>query len=188
MNDNQQDTLSDKEILQSIFQYLAKIGSGFVSLLQGMGVTISYFVRPDKIITQQYPENRASLTMMDRFRGHLIMNKDASDQHQCTGCGICEKACPNGTISVLTTKDISGRKILGKYIYRLSQCTLCNLCIESCPFGALSMGKDFELATYDRKLLTLTLNKSTKLIQPDAPNQHLTDSLRHNISEEANTK
>ena len=70
------------------------------------------------------------------------------------------KACPNGTISVLTSKDLSGRKVLGKYIYRLSQCTLCNLCVESCPFGAIVMGKDFELAVYDREELTFILNQS----------------------------
>ena len=65
------------------------------------------------------------------------MIHNENNQHRCTGCGICEKACPNGTISVLTTKDLAGRKVLGRYIYRLSQCTLCNLCIESCPFGAI---------------------------------------------------
>ncbi len=90
------------------------------------------------------------------------MDHDETGEHNCTGCGICEKACPNGTISVLTTKDISARKILGQYIYRLSQCTLCNLCVESCPYGAISMGKDFELAVYDRKLLTLVLNKNKR--------------------------
>ncbi len=90
---------------------------------------------------------------------------------------MCEKACPNGTISVLTTKDLSGRKVLGRYIYRFSQCTLCNLCVESCPFGAITMGKDFELAVYDRKLLTLILNKPAQLDQTFASsnNQNITN-------------
>ena len=141
-------------------RYLQKVATGLISLLNGMGVTIRYFVSPDKIITQQYPENRESLQMMERFRGHLAMIHDENNQHRCTGCGICEKACPNGTISVLTTKDLAGRKVLGRYIYRLSQCTLCNLCTESCPFGAITMGRDFELATYDRQQLTFILNKT----------------------------
>jgi len=89
-----------------------------------------------------------------------MMIHDENDQHRCTGCGICEKACPNGTISVLTTKDLAGRKVLGRYIYRLSQCSLCNLCTESCPFGAIAMARDFELAEYDRQLLTFVLNKT----------------------------
>lgn len=139
--------------------YLSKAGSGFVSLLQGMGVTIRYFVDPRKIITQQYPENRATLEMLDRFRGHLVMVYDENKTHRCTACGMCEKACPNGTISVLPTKDITGQRVLGRYIYRLAQCTFCNLCVESCPYGAIAMGKDFELAVYDRRQLTIILNK-----------------------------
>lgn len=146
--------------LRKSSSYLSKIITGFISLLKGMGVTISYFISPQKVVTQQYPENRETLQMMERFRGHLSMPRDDKGDHHCTGCGICEKACPNGTISVLATKDISGRKVLGQYIYRLSQCTLCNLCVESCPYGAIAMGKDFELAVYDREKLTYILNKS----------------------------
>jgi len=145
---------------QACCAYLAKVVTGFVSLLQGMGVTIGYFFSPKKIVTQQYPENRESLQMTARFRGHVSMVHDDRGNHRCTGCGICEKACPNGTISVLTTKDISGRKVLGRYIYRLSQCTLCNLCVEACPYGAIVMGNDFELAVYDREQLTFILNRS----------------------------
>ncbi len=146
--------------IQSCSRYLQKLTTGLISLFSGMGVTIRYFASPSRIITQQYPENKKTLQMMDLFRGHLTMIHDEKGQHRCTGCGICEKACPNGTISVLTTKDITGRKVLGRYIYRLSQCTLCNLCIESCPFGAITMGQDFELAAYDRQHLTFILNKT----------------------------
>ena len=147
-------------VLHSSGHYLRKVATGLISLFSGMGVTVRYFINPGRIITQQYPENRASLQMMDRFRGHVMMIHDENDQHRCTGCGICEKACPNGTISVLTTKDLTGRKVLGRYIYRLSQCSLCNLCTESCPFGAIAMARDFELAEYDRQLLTFILNKT----------------------------
>ncbi|MDP2105072.1 MAG: NADH-quinone oxidoreductase subunit I [Desulfobulbaceae bacterium] len=152
--------VNNNSVLHSSACYLQKIITGLVSLLSGMGVTIHYFVNPSRIITQQYPENRESLRMMDRFRGHLIMIHDANNQHHCTGCGICEKACPNGTISVLTTQNLAGNKMLGRYLYRFSQCTLCNLCVESCPFGAITMGQDFELAKYDRQLLTYILNKT----------------------------
>ncbi len=145
---------------QACCAYLSKVVMGFISLLRGMGVTIGYFFSPKKIVTQQYPENRESLQMMARFRGHVSMPHNEKGEHFCTACGICEKTCPNGTISVLATKDLSGRKVLGKYIYRFSQCTLCNLCIESCPFGAIVMGKDFEFAVYDREELIFTLNQT----------------------------
>lgn len=150
----------NNNVIHAYGRYLKKIVTGLVSLASGMGVTIRYFINPSRIITQQYPENRETLQMMDRFRGHLVMLHDENNRHRCTGCGICEKACPNGTISVLTTTDLAGRKVLGRYIYRLSQCTLCNLCTESCPFGAITMGHEFELATYDRQLLNFILNKT----------------------------
>ncbi len=159
-----------KQTFKTVSQLMAKMGTGFLSLLQGMGVTIRYFVSPDKIVTQQYPENRETLEMMARFRGHLSMPHDEDGNHRCTGCGICERACPNGTISVLTTKDHRGSKILGRYLYRFSQCTLCNLCIESCPFGAITMGKNFELAVYDRKNLDFVLNEPSQLDQSSSQN------------------
>lgn len=137
--------------------YLAKTWSGFLSLLKGMGLTMRYFRDPSTVVTQQYPENRDSLQMFSRFRGHLVLITNDQGQHQCVACGLCEKACPNGTISVHTTRDISGRKILGRYIYRLSQCTLCNLCVEACPYGAIEMGHNYELAVYDRDDLTQVL-------------------------------
>ena len=139
--------------------YLKKVGTGFVSLVSGMSLTMGYLVNFRKVVTQQYPENRETLKMMDRFRGGVVMIHDENDENRCTGCGICERACPNGSISVLTTRNLAGKKVLGQYIYRLSQCTFCNLCIEACPFGAIEMGKEFELAVYDRDRLIQILNK-----------------------------
>jgi NADH-quinone oxidoreductase subunit I len=121
------------------------------------GLTISYLVNPARIITQQYPENRDELQMFDRFRGRLVMEFTEEGHPRCSGCSQCEKACPNGAISVLLTKDQDGKRALGRYLYRFSQCTLCNLCVESCQFGAIRMGQDFELAAYNRQSLNLTL-------------------------------
>lgn len=140
--------------------YLKKFATGFISLVNGMALTFGYLINFRKVVTQQYPENRCNLLIADRFRGGVIMVHNENNQHICTGCGICEKSCPNGSISILTTKDISGRRVLGQYIYRLSQCTFCNLCIEACPSNAIMMGKEFELAEYDRRQLTKILHKS----------------------------
>ncbi|OGQ98622.1 MAG: hypothetical protein A2505_07430 [Deltaproteobacteria bacterium RIFOXYD12_FULL_55_16] len=138
---------------------LRRLAGDLLSLFQGLGLTFGYFISPARVITQQYPENKASLRMTPRFRGRLVMPKDEAGNHRCTACGLCEKACPNGSISVLSEKDSAGRKVLGRYLYRLSQCALCNLCVEACPFGAIAMGQAFELAVYDREQLTLVLNQ-----------------------------
>ncbi|MDA3961812.1 MAG: 4Fe-4S binding protein [Planctomycetota bacterium] len=140
-------------------RYFIRVVTGVTSLLTGMRVTIGKFFDPRTTVTQQYPENRDELKMAERFRGRVVMPHDADGEHNCTGCTLCEKACPNGSISVLNTKHASGRKILGKYIYRLDSCTLCNLCIEACPFGAIEMGTEFELATTRKEGLVEILNK-----------------------------
>lgn len=139
--------------------YFKKIFVGARSLMKGMGVTISYFVNPKKIVTQQYPENRETLKMTPAFRGRVDMPHDENGEHTCTGCTLCEKACPNGSISVLNTKSIAGKPILGKYIYRWDQCTLCGNCVEACPFDAIRMAQDFEGSTTEKAELELILNK-----------------------------
>jgi len=153
------ETVPKENLLEYSGRYLRKVFTGFSSLIQGMDITIKYFLNPKTVITQQYPENRDTLEMFERFRGPLSMPHDENGENACTSCGICEKACPNGSISVLSTKDLSGRKVLGQYVYRISQCAFCGLCVEACPFGAIAMTRDFELTVYDRNELTWVLNK-----------------------------
>ncbi len=138
---------------------LGRVWRDLVALLQGMGVTFRYISRPSRIVTRQYPENRETLKFPEPYRGRVVMPHDENDDHNCTGCTLCEKACPNGSISVLNTRNLAGKKVLGEYVYRLSSCTLCNLCIEACPFDAIRMGHDFEMATKTREELDLILNK-----------------------------
>ena len=134
------------------------LGDAF-GLFKGMNVTFRYFRKPSRVVTREYPENRDSLKFPERFRGQVVMPHDEQGEHTCTACTLCEKACPNGSISILTTKNIASKRVLGAFVYRLSSCTLCNLCIEACPFDAIRMGHGFEMATYTRDPLDLVLNK-----------------------------
>lgn len=140
-------------------KYFYKAFNGTMSLLGGMKLTLGYLFSPGKVVTQQYPENRDTLQMTRRFRGSVIMPHDEEGEHKCTGCTLCDKACPNGSIDVLHTKSKSDKKVLGKYVYRLDQCTLCNLCIEACPYDAIRMGQGFEFSTVNKEDLVLILNK-----------------------------
>lgn len=152
-----------EDVTWSLAGHLRRIAAGGRSLLSGLALTLGYFLHPGRIITQQYPENRETLTMFPRFRGRLVLVRDKqSGLPRCTACGMCEKACPNGTISVLARRGAGKRMVLGRYLYRLSQCTLCNLCVESCAFGAIRMGQDFELATDNRAALELVLYDGEK--------------------------
>ncbi len=149
--------------MSSFFKYFADIFNGVKSLLTGMTVTGKYFFSPGEIVTQQYPENRKKLVMFERFKGEVIMPHDENNQHRCTGCGICETNCPNGSIEVIS-KRIDGPdgkkvRVIDKHIYHLSMCTFCGLCVKTCPSNALAFGQEFEHAVFDRAKLTKILNK-----------------------------
>lgn len=132
---------------------------GLISLIKGMMLTFGYFSHPSTVVTQQYPENRDTLKMCERFRSLLVMPHDQDGCHNCTACGICQTACPNASINVVSAKDVAGKKILKNYIWRMDTCTFCNACVQACPFSALAMTGSFEGAVYDRRLLIYLLNR-----------------------------
>ncbi|OIP00753.1 MAG: NADH dehydrogenase [Bacteroidetes bacterium CG2_30_33_31] len=146
----------------NIFKYFGEIFGAIKSLWAGMRVTGYYFIHPGQIVTQKYPENRKTLKMTERFKGEVIMMHDENNQHACTGCGICELNCPNGSIEIITDKitNEAGKsiKIIDKHIYHLSMCTFCELCIKTCPSDAIGWGQEYEHAVFDRHKLTKVLN------------------------------
>jgi len=121
--------------------------TGFVSLFQGMWVTAVNLVARRKI-TEQYPYERR--TVSPRYRGlfYLPYNEE-THRLNCTGCTLCEQACPTNVISM--TKLGSGKHGgVSEFDMDLGRCMFCNLCIEACPFEAIYMGPAYELASTDR--------------------------------------
>ena len=143
--------------------YLLDIYHAIKSMLIGLRCTGYYFTHHKEIITQQYPENRLTLDLPERFKGEVVMPHDDKNEHRCTGCTACELACPNGTIKVITKFDISPegkkKKAIDKLVYHLELCTMCNLCIIACPSDAIKMAQTFEHSVFNRSELTKVLNK-----------------------------
>ena len=138
--------------------YIKGILHGLGSLLTGMKVTFKEFFT--KKITERYPENRAELKMHDRFCGELTM----PDSDKCIACGLCQMACPNGSINIATemvTDPETGKskKHLVTYEYDLGSCMFCHLCVNACPHDAIRFGTNFEHAVFTRSKLVKTLNK-----------------------------
>ncbi|MGM9847374.1 MAG: NuoI/complex I 23 kDa subunit family protein [Muribaculaceae bacterium] len=155
--------------MSSVKDYFSNLGSGIVSLFQGLTVTGKEFVTPK--ITEKYPENRETHKYPERFRAILELIYDEEGKHKCIGCGICERSCPNGTITLQTkmvdTPDGKKKRKLDKYIYDLGSCTFCQLCVTNCPQDAIRFVNDFEQAVFTRSKLVKQLNYRPEPAEPE---------------------
>ena len=142
--------------------YIKDVYGAVRSMLKGMRMTGYYFTHRKEIITEQYPDNRETLKLAERFRGEVVLIHDEKNEHACTGCSACEIACPNGTIKIINKFDITPegkkKKAVDKLVYHLELCTMCNLCVVACPSDAIVMAPTFEHSVFDRRLLTKKLN------------------------------
>ena len=148
-------------------QYITSFFSGLRSLLVGMRTTLRVFFR--KKTTEQYPENRDTLKMFDRFRGQLVMKPNDRNEHRCVACGICQMNCPNDSIRVVseTVEDEQGKKkkVLVRYEYDLGSCLYCQLCVRSCPHDAIEFDTAFEHAVFTRGKLVRQLNSEGSTLE-----------------------
>ena len=144
------------------YTYLSTVTFALKSLLSGLKVTLTEFFTPK--VTEQYPENRKTLKISERHRARLTMPHDENGANRCIACGLCQNACPNGSINIVTksvTDEETGKskKVLVSYEYDLGCCMFCQLCVNAWPKSAIEFCNDFENAVYDRKKLVQKLNR-----------------------------
>ncbi|MBO5186718.1 MAG: NADH-quinone oxidoreductase subunit I [Prevotella sp.] len=145
--------------------YFGEAVQGVKSLLTGFRVTMKEYFTPK--VTEQYPENRkTTLHVAARHRGRLVMPHDADGNHKCIACTLCEKACPNGTITIKSemkeTEDGKKKRVLVDYQYDMGECMFCQLCVNVCPQDAIEFTNDFENSTFERNSLVFHLDKEVK--------------------------
>jgi NADH-quinone oxidoreductase subunit I len=147
-------------------RYISGFFQGILTLITGLKVTFVEFFT--KKTTEEYPENRDTLVMFERYRGTLTMPHDETGKNRCTACGLCEMNCPNDTLRVETdtvTDDVTGKKkkVLVTFRYDLGSCMFCLLCVNACPTDAIAFDTKFEHAVYSKKKLIKVLNNCSTI-------------------------
>jgi len=141
--------------------YITGILVGIWTLLKGLKVTFVEFFT--KKTTAEYPENRDTLVMFDRYKGNLTMVYDEMGNNKCITCGLCEMNCPNNTIAIETetiTDNETGKKkkVLVNFRYNLGSCMFCQLCVNACPANAITFDTTFEHAVFQKAKLEKIIN------------------------------
>ena len=137
--------------------YFKDLFGGTKSLAVGLGITLKYMVKP--VVTLQYPHE--SLKMSARFRGHIeLIGDEETGEPKCIACGMCERGCPSGCITLASEKpEGAKKKVLTGYTLDFTKCSLCGQCVESCKFDAITFSKEYNLAGPRKEAYIFDLKK-----------------------------
>ena len=113
------------------------------------------------IFTVQYPEEKIPVPEEFRFIPLLVYDEtpDGEKVMRCTSCGICSRVCPPQCIWIVRTVDPETNRPIpdpAEFYIDADVCMNCGLCAEFCPFDAIKMDHNYELASYERNVLTKT--------------------------------
>ena len=100
-------------------------------------------------VTVQYPEQKPRLP--PRYRGRIILSRDASGAERCVACYLCAVACPVDCIALQATEDDTGRRYPEFFRINFSRCIFCGWCEEACPTYAIQLTPDFEMSEFRRQ-------------------------------------
>jgi len=111
-----------------------------IGLVKGLKTTLrAFFSKP---VTLVYPYRK--LEIADRGQGLIRLRMtqlEPATVYKCTGCGICEKNCPQHCITVVKKE---GEKQPDTYMVNYGLCMFCRICIDVCPFNALQQTQEHE--------------------------------------------
>ena len=104
-----------------------------IELLQGMGLTMRYLVKPK--YTMQYPMEH--IPKSNRFRGLHALRRYANGEERCIACKLCEAVCPALAITIDSHVREDGTRRTTRYEIDLFKCIFCGFCEESCPVDSI---------------------------------------------------
>ncbi|MGD0259630.1 MAG: 4Fe-4S dicluster domain-containing protein [Verrucomicrobiota bacterium] len=130
-------------------------------ILKGLAETarnfLGSYVKEDRLVTVQYPEERLPQTEAARNFPFLVYDADNWQKGlRCVACLICEKECPPQCIYIVKDTvrkpDHTGKLQFQPKVFDIdiSVCMSCQICVEVCPFDAIKMDVEYELSTSDR--------------------------------------
>jgi len=125
-----------------------KVVFSITGLLQGMWLTLSYLLRPSTVVTQEYPENRDTLTFPERYRAALRFKLVPSPESVRQG-EMLEDVATKLNASVDSVKR-SLRQLEEPPMYH--KCTGCGTCETACPNGSIVVVTRYNDITEDREI------------------------------------
>jgi NADH-quinone oxidoreductase subunit I len=130
-------------------------------IIKGLAETarnfVGSYVKEDRLVTVQYPEER--LPQHEAARNFPFLVYDGDDWQKglrCVACLICEKECPPQCIYIVKDTvrkpDATGKLQFQPKAFDIdtSVCMSCQICVEVCPFDAIKMDVEYELSTGNR--------------------------------------
>lgn len=133
---------------------------GIYNLLLGLSVTGKRL--PEPAVTLQYPKERWE--MPERSRGIVVLLSDKeTGELNCTGCLLCEKACPTGAITIEREKNEQNKWYAKSFTVDNTICCFCGLCEETCNFVAIKMATMYEFSVYNQSELVFDINRLQEL-------------------------
>ena len=134
------------------------------ALWVGFMTTLGYVFK--KPVTVNYPDQK--VPMFPKFRGKQVLMRDEKGLEKCVACGLCAVACPADAIYLEAAENdgtvMAGPRYAKVYQIHKTRCIFCGYCEEACPVSAIFMGKDYELAVYDKA--NFVWDKTDLLVKP----------------------
>jgi NADH-quinone oxidoreductase subunit I len=120
----------------------------FAPLIGGLKITTKHMLNMSKRneFVVQYPE-QTRVSRTENYRGVHRLNRDEQGRVACTGCFMCETACPAHCIHI--EADEAPWPDREKYPIKFEidelRCIYCGMCEEACPVDAIELTTEYHM-------------------------------------------